>query len=384
MDQRPLIVISATNLTEAGPLSVLKDCLTHASVGLSAKFRVVALVHDKRLVGEVAGVGFLEYPLAKRSWFIRLYYEWFVFHRLSLELRPYLWLSLHDLTPRVHAQRRAVYCHNPAMFYPLSFFEALREPVFAIFNVLYPLAYRINIEQNDWVIVQQEWIRKEFLARYPVRHVIVAHPSVPTGNPELAGEDKSRAGKKIFFFPSYPRFFKNFEVVGKAVRLLASRGRKDFEVRITLDGTENRYARSLTQKYSDVSELRFIGLQPRTRIYELYREVDCLIFPSRLETWGLPLSEFKEFGKPILAADLPYAHETVGQYDMARFFDPCNATELATRMEELLDGRLNYDRCEGNPLPAPYAKNWAELWDMLVAEALPGKESSHDAEKLHD
>ena len=179
---------------------------------------------------------------------------------------------------------------------------------------------------------------------------------------------QDRAGRKIFFFPSYPRFFKNFEVIGDAARILMSRGRKDFEVRITLDGTENRYARSLARKYADVSVLRFIGLQPRQRIYDLYHETDCLIFPSRLETWGLPLSEFKQFGKPILAADLPYARETIGRYDLARFFDPGNAAELALRMEELMDGRLGYDRCEGEvPLP-PFARDWDELLDILVQD----------------
>jgi len=29
---------------------------------------------------------------------------------------------------------------------------------------------------------------------------------------------------------------------------------------------------------------------------------------------GMPITEFKATGKPILAADLPYAHETIGEY----------------------------------------------------------------------
>ena len=45
-------------------------------------------------------------------------------------------------------------------------------------------------------------------------------------------------------------------------------------------------------------------------MYEKYNKIDCLIFPSKLETWGLPISEFMAFDKPMLIADLPYAHET--------------------------------------------------------------------------
>jgi len=364
--QQRLIIISATNLTEAGPLSVLKDCLTHASSRLSGRFMILALVHDRNLLGEMPGVEFMEFPLAKKTWFIRLFHEWFVFNRLSLKLKPFLWFSLHDMTPRVQAQRRAVYCHNPAMFYPLTFSEALREPVFAMFNKFYPLAYRINIAQNDWVIVQQEWMRKEFRARYPVRNIIVGYPSL-TAMEDTRSRTSSSPGNRIFFFPAYPRFFKNIEVIGDAARILMARGRTGFEVRVTFDGSENSYARKMARQYRDVPALRFIGLQSRQRIFELYQETDCLIFPSRLETWGLPLSEFKLFGKPILAADLPYAHETVGHYDRVKFFNPVEATELASRMEEFLDGKLRYDHNEIEMPPAPFAANWDELLDILVS-----------------
>lgn len=367
--QRPLIVISATNLVEAGPLSVLKDCLAYASSGLSGRFRIIALVHNRELFGELPNIEFMEFPLAKRSWFIRLFHEWFVFNRLSRRLKPFLWFSLHDLTPRVQAQRRAVYCHNPAMFYPLTLAETVREPVFAAFHTLYPLVYRINISQNDWVIVQQEWMRKEFMARYPVRQVIVAHPSVPPRASGTNGKDKA-TNKKVFFFPSYPRFFKNFEVIGEASRIMMQRGRQDFEVRITLDGTENRYAKRLAHQFHDVPTLMFIGKQSRDEVYVLYGQADCLIFPSRLETWGLPLSEFKQFDKPILAANLPYAHETVGSYGQVRYFDPCDPDELALRMEEFLDGCMHYDQERFDAPSSPFVSSWKELFGVLTADGV--------------
>ena len=210
-------------------------------------------------------------------------------------------------------------------------------------------------------------MRKEFIARYPVRNVIVAYPSITLW--DFRQGDTVKPGRvKTFFFPSYPRFFKNIEVIGEAARILISQGKSNFEVLLTIDGTENSYSRKLSRIFADVSALKFIGLQTRERIYDLYKEADCLIFPSRLETWGLPISEFKQFRKSILAADLPYAHETVGQYDLVRFFDPSNPKELALRMEEFLDGRISYDYCETKVPERPFAKDWDELLDMLVAD----------------
>ena len=34
---------------------------------------------------------------------------------------------------------------------------------------------------------------------------------------------------------------------------------------------------------------------------------DFLIFPSLLETWGLPISEFEQTNKKMILANLPYA-----------------------------------------------------------------------------
>ena len=61
---------------------------------------------------------------------------------------------------------------------------------------------------------------------------------------------------------------------------------------------------------------------PRDRILLRYAKADCLLFPSKLETWGIPISEFQQTGKPMLVIDLPYAHETVGSYHAVSFFPP--------------------------------------------------------------
>ena len=41
----------------------------------------------------------------------------------------------------------------------------------------------------------------------------------------------------------------------------------------------------------------------------------------------MPLSEYKSFDKPIFVADLPYAHETIGNYNKVKFIDP-NSPDL--------------------------------------------------------
>lgn len=351
------------NLIEGGTLTILRECLRAAVIDLGGEWDIVALVHNKNLIN-LPTVRCIEFPKAKRNWFRRLYYEWYRFKSLSKNLQPDLWLSLHDITPNVCARRQAVYCHNPAPFFRLTLRESTLSPTFFLFNKLYSLVYKTNIRHNHYVVVQQKWLRDEFMRRYGADNVIVAHPvdSNVTGN-----ANRQRGDTTIFFFPSLSRFFKNFEVICAAVALLVARGISPFEVRLTIDGTENRYSSGLFKRYGALGPLRFIGRQSQAEMAVQYAAADCLIFPSRLETWGLPITEAKALGMPMLIADMPYAHETIGTYDRVRFFPSTDAIALAALMEEFIVGDLRFDhRIEAEP-SAPFAKDWNALLKILTA-----------------
>ena len=48
--------------------------------------------------------------------------------------------------------------------------------------------------------------------------------------------------------------------------------------------------------------------------------------------------------KPIILSKLPYAFETLGEYDKALFFDPLDANDLAMKIEGLMKGNVLYDK----------------------------------------
>jgi glycosyltransferase involved in cell wall biosynthesis len=245
----------------------------------------------------------------------------------------------------------------------LTLRESLLDPTFFAFNKLYSFIYRLNIQRNHFVVVQQKWIRKEFMQRYGASSVVVAHP-VDSIN---GGAREPRSGNTtVFFFPALSRFFKNFEVICEAVALLTLKGITQFEVRLTIDGKENLYSAGLFKRFRTLGAIRFIGRQNQAQMVAQYAAADCLLFPSRLETWGLPITEAKGLQIPMLVVDLPYAHETVGTYDKVRFFPATDAVALAALMEEFIAGRLSFDHVvEIDPI-APFAKNWSELLKILT------------------
>jgi len=326
---------------------------------------VVALVNRKATF-DLPAVTFMEFPRSKRSWALRLYYEYWYFRQLSKKLKPLLWLSLHDTSPWVVSARQAVYCHNPAPFHRLSLSEILWDPPFALFSWFYRWVYRFNIHANDVVIVQQEWLRERFIRDFNLQSVLVAHPEV-SGRQELSPRATDQRNVCRFIYPALPRIFKNHGLLCRAAEYLSANGTGQFEVILTFDGSESRYSRELVNRFKSITQLKFIGAISRERVFDFYRTSDCLIFPSKLETWGLPLSEFKTFGKPILASHLEFARETIGNYERASFFDPDDVQKLAALMRSVIDGKFIPAITTVQCPQFPYTNTWEGLFAYLFS-----------------
>lgn len=354
------IVVSAINATDSGVLSILRECLTHLSQ--YPQLRIIALVH-KRDLAPADGVEYLEFPQSKKSWFLRLYYEYIYFKRLSKKLAPDVWLSMHDMTPRVTAGKQFTYFHNPTPFFHPTARDWWFDPRICLFSLSYQWLYRINVKRNTAVIAQQQWFAREIEKRLGIK-VVTAHPQVIAPK-NITGKDLT-PGKVHFFYPAFPRMFKNFELIGQAVSMLAPEIRNRLEVHLTLDGRENRYARSIKKRYGHLAAIRFTGILSRTEVWEYYQASGALIFPSRLETWGLPMTELRSTGKPIFAANLPYARETLGGYDKSWFFELDEPKSLARLMEQAVLNQL--PQPEIVPAITPDFATWEQLFEFILKD----------------
>jgi len=357
------IVISAINLTEGGPLSILEECLDYLSSELADAYEIIALVNNRSLF-DYKNISFYAFPLSKKCWLFRLYYEYFYFYWFSKKIKPHLWFSLHDMTPNVESDIQAVYCQNLSPFYTLSLKDwYLGGYKFILFSLFYGFLYAINIKKNDFVIVQQDSIRDKFKQLVRGSKIIVAYPTI-TAQTSISplSEDEN-----IFFYPALPRVFKNFEVICGAANILLKQGINNFQVVFTISGNENRYAKYIYNSFKSVKNIKFIGIQPRDRIFELYKKASCLIFSSKLETWGIPINEAELFLKPVLVADLEYAHETSRAYNKVKFFDPDDPLELASAMKDIINRTVVYEKTQPRIVSEPFAQGWKELFDILLS-----------------
>ena len=332
------LVVSAVNIRKGGTLTILKDCLEYLSgLAEAGEWKVVALVH-KRSLCDYPGIEYIEIPWSIKSWFHRLWCEYVTMHSISKEIavrdgRPVeMWLSLHDTTPRVVSEHQEVYCQTSFPFLKVIPRDWIMDPKVPLFALFTRWAYRINVRRNDCLLVQQEWFKNAMaeLLHLPESKFRVIPPRMP----DLSAVNASDIHYDVpmFFYASSPDCHKNFETLCEAAKLLEKDfGEGKFKVVLSIAGTENKYARWIHKKWGDVDSIEFAGYMSREDLFGLYKAADAFVFPSRIETWGLPISEYlavTEGKGMLLLADLPYAHGVASDFPQAKFFPVRDAKAL--------------------------------------------------------
>ena len=116
-----------------------------------------------------------------------------------------------------------------------------------------------------------------------------------------------------------------------------------------------------------MDSIHFAGWQNPAKLWGWYEAADCLIYPSRAENWGRPITEFAPTGKPMLLADLPYAHEAAAGAPQVAFFPDDDPEALKEKMKALVlgDGRV-LSPAPDRPLDDPKVSDWEELFRFLL------------------
>jgi glycosyltransferase involved in cell wall biosynthesis len=92
-------------------------------------------------------------------------------------------------------------------------------------------------------------------------------------------------------------------------------------------------------KQQDLSTVNIINLGhiPHSNILDAYHESGALIYPSKVESFGIPLIEAKDAGIPIIASELDYVRDLV---DPVETFDPCSSTSIARAVMRFLNIKI--------------------------------------------
>lgn len=150
---------------------------------------------------------------------------------------------------------------------------------------------------------------------------------------------------------------KNHRNLIRAWQLLAAEGLRP-SLALTLSPRDEALRREVeTASESFDLRVRNLGQIPRDQVMALYANTRALIFPSTLESFGLPLIEAANMGLPIVASELDYVRDVCIP---EQTFDPSSPISIARAVKRFL----------GTSESTVTLRTPAEFWDELLIEKI--------------
>jgi glycosyltransferase involved in cell wall biosynthesis len=197
--------------------------------------------------------------------------------------------------------------------------------------------FRTYCNQAQVVTVASRWMKKEFVKHLGLQQskvkVIPMAPSVdaypvPIEEDLAMARQKFGLPKSFLFYPAKTWGHKNHIGLFEALSIL--RVQHGLTLSLVCSGGTTPFfseIRDRMKKLDLASQVRFIGFVTPLELVSLYRLSRCVIFPSKYEGWGLPITEAMRLGVPVACSALPVLREQAG--DAALFFDPGDPQAIA-------------------------------------------------------
>ena len=263
----------------------------------------------------------------KKSRFKKLWFDFVSGKKYINKLEPDVVFSLQNIITFGVKSPQAVYIHQSIPFQDVKSFSLLKkkERALAVIQKFIGLIIKKSAKKADKVIVQTEWMKDAILRRTKIseQNVIVAMPKVSAFSPDVGKFDKKR-----FFYPTTNEIYKNIDCIIGACNILNEEGINDFTVRLTLPKGKIIHP-----------NIECVGLLEKAEIENEYQS-GTLLFPSYIETVGLPLLEAVSCNTVIIASDTLFSKECLKDYDNYELFNPFNCYDLAEKMKRVYYGKI--------------------------------------------
>jgi glycosyltransferase involved in cell wall biosynthesis len=358
------IVISASNISSGGPLTIFNYFLLSFNDRVN-DFNIIAFVNNKNHFPNYTNITFIELKWYKKFIPLKFFYEYLYYYLYSKKNIIDLWISLSDCNPNVIAKTRVSYFHNAIPSHSFSLIEIWYSLKLFFQKYYSKYFYKINIQKNKYIIVQQSWFReyisKEF--NYKISNIIVFPPKyfVTKTNCNVKHENKH-----TFVCPTKAVYYKNNEIILNAFSKMDENIREKSILYITLNGRENRYIKKLYKKYGHLENINWIGQLTFDKMKSIYAKSNTLIFLSKLESWGLPLTEAATFDLNIIAPNLPYAYETISGYEKVLFINPDDLNNLKeTILSFILNKKVDFNEKKINLIKEPFVQSFDDCINYI-------------------
>lgn len=325
------ILVNDIAASNGGALSVLSEFYRFISTDSNAKEIEWLFVLNDRYFKETSNIKLKIVPKSRLNWIKRLWFDNYLINKICKEHKVDGVISMQNTASFTCELPQMVYMHQIIPFQKekvFSFFKK-NEIIYAIYQHIIGKLIKRSMKVANLIVVQAEWIKKLVADQTGVQenNIIVNGLDCSSSSSYEYNNDSNLKSNK-FFYPAFECIYKNQDVIRQACSILEKKG-IPADIVLTVEQNNN-----------DSKLIKNIGQISHDAVMELMSE-SVLIFPSYVETVGLPLIEAMSVNALILAADCEFAHETLGDYPNAYYFDPFDSVQLSDLMTKIVSGEIS-------------------------------------------
>lgn len=328
------IMIYDVHASESGALAILDDLYNQvrAYEDKSVKWIFIVSVPEYE---ETENIKVVRFPWVKKSWGHRYYFDNVTTRNLLKVYKPDKVFSLQNKGISFYEKEQLVYLHLPFILTDHKFDIKVDGKKLWLYQNVVSKSIFSSLKKVEKVIVQTQWMKDALIEKAKVKpeNIVIQEPDI-TSNNILEFED-IKENKKRFFYPATAFSYKNHLTLLKALHYAENNGLKDYELILTIEEDENDYTRSLA-KYAKQHNLsvKFGGKISREQVFEMYAK-SVLVFPSYVESFGLPLLEARLSKTYVIASNCPFSREILEGYEKAFYFEALDFEKLGKLLKEI-------------------------------------------------
>ena len=266
----------------------------------------------------------------------------------------------------MNIKRTIIYYHQALPLFPFKFclFGSGAKAIF-FYRYIYPLYVKLFLGKRTYVAVQTEDMKQRFARRYqfPEDRVGVYFPKTEKIDVADITPYAYERNTYNFVYPAMGAIYKEHTTIVYAVeQLFVQKSEMASRIRIhfTLKSTDNNELYQYICQHHLESSFVFHGPLPHDQVLSMLKSAEALVFPSVIETFGLPLVEAASLGVPVIANDMEYVREVLHGYSGLNMVKVHDYDEWASMMRSCCEQKLHFPYYQ-----VPEKHSWKRLFDLI-------------------
>jgi glycosyltransferase involved in cell wall biosynthesis len=212
---------------------------------------------------------------------------------------------------------------------------------------MYPFFVKKYLTKQTTIIAPTKWVRSKIIEKWelPESQVKVVYSQIRMVNQEIISHTPLDSAKNHLFYPSNSSPHKNHIILILALIELKKHNKNIFDniiLHLSINIIDSKKIKVLIEKNNLQDNILFEGEMEYSKVLSFYKSCDILVWPSFIESFGLPLLEAASMGIQIIASDLQYAKEVLTDYRGVKYVSYNNPTEWAIAIKDALTVKARF------------------------------------------